>query len=141
MESLMKYGKLLDTINIKTVHHKSQSKEFFLKTYGEQLGEYLYNITTNSKSGLISVYKVSDNPGIAKGKVYSGVTTGFGEGLGVHISNSDGWFTSSVIQEIDWDKSEFRTLNSTYHFDFMELDESEFNEYLKKLENDSKDKD
>lgn len=126
MQSITKYIPLLSNVNFKTLCHKGFSEEKFIKAYGP-LGEKMFNVVTNAKSGLISVYKISDNPGIEKGKVYSGVTTGFNEGIALFIDSEDSWFHTSVIKEIDWDKSEFKTMNSTYHFDFEELDDSSFN--------------
>ena len=129
-------------IGRKTLYHKTKDLDYFITTYGEKDGTYLYNKVKNAKSGLIKVYKISDNPGIEKGVEYFGVTTTFGEGLGLYIDNIANWFRSSVIQKIDWDKSEFMTLNSVYHFEFNELDETEALDYYKRLEeNDSKSKD
>ena len=136
MQSIVKYLHLLSDINFKTLVHKAYSEQDFIDTYGE-LGKKMFNIVKNTKSGLISIYKTSDNPGIEKGKIYSGITTGFGEGIALFIDSKDSWFHTSVIKEIDWDKSEFKTVNSTYHFDFEELDDSSINlsDYIN---NDSK---
>lgn len=141
MDSLAKYEELLDFKCVQILILKTKDLDFFIQKSGKELGEQLYKDITTAKSGLITVYKVSDNPGIEKGKVYTGVTTGFNTGISVHISDIDGWFESSVIQEIDWDKSEFRTMNSVYHFDFQELDDSQVIEHINHLENDSKNKD
>lgn len=142
MKSLFNYLPILGPIGRKTLYHKTKDRDYFIETYGEKDGDYLYNKVKNAKSGLIKVYKISDNPGIEKGVEYFGVTTTFGEGLGLYIDNIANWFRSSVIQKIDWDKSEFMTLNSVYHFEFDELDETEALDYYKKLEeNDSKSKD
>jgi hypothetical protein len=126
MQSIAKYLHLLSDINFKTLVHKACDEKDFIDTYGD-LGKKMFNIVKNTKSGLISVYKVSDNPGIEKGKIYSGLTTGFGEGIALFIDAKDYWFHTSVIKSIDWDKSEFKTMNSTYHFDFEELDDSSIN--------------
>ena len=136
MQSIVKYLHLLSDINFKTLVHKALDEEDFIDAYGD-LGKKMFNIVKNTKSGLISIYKTSDNPGIEKGKTYYGITTGFGEGIALFIDSKDYWFHTSVIKEIDWDKSEFKTMNSTYHFDFEELDDSSINlsDYIN---NDSK---
>jgi len=136
MQSIVKYLHLLSDINFKTLVHKTFDEADFIDAYGE-LGKKMFNIVKNTKSGLISIYKISDNPGIEKGKVYSGITTGFGEGIALFIDSEDCWFHTSVIKDIDWDKSEFKTVNSTYHFDFEELDDSSIN-LFDYINNDSK---
>lgn len=85
-------------------------------------------LVKNSKVGKIRIRKISENPGyLNKDDWFSGITANFGEGMGVHISDTTEWFTTSTIQEIDWENNRFYTLNSTYEFQFEEIDEETLN--------------
>lgn len=119
MESIEKYYDCLDHRTVSTLILRTKPKKEFIKTLGP---EDLYESFIKSKVGYIKVHKISDNPGIPKSKVYEGVTGAFGEGLAVWISNPSSWFHSSTIKDIDWENNVFHTLNSTYAFEFEELD-------------------
>ena len=112
MKSIEEYPWHIDARTIAAISLKMKSTEE-LDTY---------NNLQNAKVGYIKVHKISDNPGIEKDKVYEGVTGAFGEGLAVWISNPKEWFHTSVIKSIDWKNNTFKTLNSTYAFEFEELE-------------------
>ena len=74
----------------------------------------------DSKIGYIKIQKISDNYGyIAQNGCFEGVTSCFGEGFGVIITNAERWFRTSVIKDIK--EFEFDTLNSTYKYEFTEI--------------------
>ena len=98
---------------------KELSKEDFMKLDGAS--EQLYNNLQKSKSGFIRVEKISKNKGaIATGDVYEGHTDTFGEGVSLIIGDRFYTFKSSVIVEINKTKNTFKTLNSTYKYQFQE---------------------
>ena len=128
MESIEKYYDCLDSRTIKFLLIRYKPKKEFITTVGP---EEAYNKIQESKVGYIKVHKISDNPGIEKNKVYEGITACFGEGLAMWLSNETNWFHTSVIQSIDWNDKTFKTLNSTYAFEFEELEYGNFaNELL-----------
>ena len=98
---------------------KELSKEDFMKLDGAS--EQLYNNLQKAKSGFIRVEKISKNKGaIATGDVYEGHTDTFGEGVSLIIGDRFYTFKSSVIVKINKTKSTFKTLNSTYKYQFKE---------------------
>lgn len=98
---------------------KELSKEDFMKLDGAS--EQLYNNLQKAKSGFIRVEKISKNKGvIATGDVYEGHTDTFGEGVSLIIGDRFYTFKSSVIVKINKTKSTFKTLNSTYKYQFQE---------------------
>lgn len=132
MRSIKEFSNYIDKFVRIFLEARTKSKEEFVKTEPEEL----YDDIQNSKVGYIKVWKISNNPGIRPGKVYEGFTPMFGENLGVYISSPTSLFRSSTIQEIDWDNNEFHTLNSTYKFEFEELDTTDLPELLSDLKND-----
>ena len=119
MESIEKYYDCLDSKTLSSVLLRTKPKKEFVKAIGP---EELYDKFQDSKVGYVKVHKISDNPGIEKGKLYEGVTGAFGEGFALWLSNPWEWFHTSVIESIDWENKTFKTMNSTYAFDFEELD-------------------
>ena len=98
---------------------KELSKEDFMKLDGAS--EQLYNNLQKAKSGFIRVEKISKNKGaIATGDVYEGHTDTFGEGVSLIIGDRFYTFKSSVIVKINKTKSTFKTINSTYKYQFKE---------------------
>ena len=98
---------------------KELSKEDFMKLDGAS--EQLYNNLQKAKSGFIRVEKISKNKGaIATGDVYEGHTDTFGEGVSLIIGDRFYTFKSSVIVKINKTKSTFKTINSTYKYQFQE---------------------
>ena len=98
---------------------KELSKEDFMKLDGAS--EQLYNNLQKAKSGFIRVEKISKNKGaIATGDVYEGHTDTFGEGVSLIIGDRFYTFKSSVIVKINKAKNTFKTLNSTYKYQFKE---------------------
>lgn len=86
----------------------------------------------NSKAGFISIKRKSDGEGINDALVII-----FGEGLACYCSNEVEWYMTSNVQHIDWEKSEFQTLNSTYEFKFEELDDQIIKELYDTIEGKS----
>ena len=102
--------------------------------YGEE--DPSVELVKNSKVGKIRIRKISENPGYLN-DWFSGITANFGEGMGVYISDTTEWFTTSTIQEIDWENRRFHTLNSTYEFQFKEIDEKTLNKIYNYYESTS----
>lgn len=96
---------------------KKLSKDDFIK---ETNYPDLYDPLQNSKSGYITVDRIIPNDR----RGCRGYTMAFGVGLSCHISNPSDWYTTSIITNIDWNKGEFTTLNSTYKFNFREDDKN-----------------
>lgn len=119
MESIEKYYDCLDSKVISTILLRVKPEKEFVKTLGP---EELYDSFQKSKVGYIKVSKISDNPGIKQGSEYEGVTGAFGEGFAVWMSNPSHWFHTSTIKSIDWNNHTFETENSTYKFEFEELE-------------------
>jgi hypothetical protein len=114
---------------MKTVSElKAMSKEEFLTL--PNMTEEIYNALQNSKEGWISISRVSDGAGD------HGYTQAFGEGISCHMSNLNSWYTTSVIQSIDWENKTFKTLNSVYNFEFKDTEtlKKEKEEHRKEIE-------
>lgn len=101
----------------------------------EDVGEDLAEKVEKSKCGYISV----KNKG--NGAKHYGITCAFGEGIGCYMSNKDKWFTTSTIQHIDWEKKEFKTLNSTYEFKFEEVPVDKLYDYALNIEKQNESED
>lgn len=106
------------------------------RKYGEE--DPSVELVRKSKVGKIQIRKISENPGyLNKNDWFSGITANFGEGMGVYISDTTEWFTTSTIQKIDWENNRFDTLNSTYEFQFEEIDEETLNKIYNYYESTS----
>jgi len=123
MRSLNDYSALLDQNTFKLLALKTRSDEDLMSACNND--EKVFQAIRNGKCGLMKVIKISDNPGIEKGKEHYGVATCFAENIGLFLSSEDAWFHTSTVQEIDWSNNQFKTLNSVYSFDFEELDDTE----------------
>lgn len=78
-------------------------------------------IKEHAKKGYIKVTKLEGNESNYKlGTMHEGYTENFTEGVGVHMQTNDRWFHTSIIKSIDWEAKTFKTLNSTYSFEFNE---------------------
>lgn len=127
MKSLINTTLILN--RMKTISElKAMSKEEFLTL--PNMTEEIYNALQNSKEGWISISRVSDRAGD------HGYTWAFGEGISCHISNPSTWYTTSIIQSIDWENKTFKTLNSVYNFEFKDIEtlEKEKEEHQKEIE-------
>lgn len=94
----------------------------------EKIHEFIREyIDKHAHKGWITVQKVEgrNNERIPVGKQYSGATGTFIEGFSCHISSRTHWFRSSNVVSIDWEKGEFKTLNSIYKFTFRPFDNDE----------------
>lgn len=102
----------------------------------ENVGEDLAHAIKKSKCGFIYVTNK------AYGKKHNGITCAFGEGIACYMSTEYRWFTTSMIQSIDWEKKEFTTLNSVYEFEFEKLPIDKLYNYVLKSDkqNESKNK-
>lgn len=129
MESLSDYSTLLDSGTFKLLVTKVRSDKDLMDSCNNN--EELFRALREGKCGLMKVRKISDNPGIEKGKEYCGVATCFAENIGLFLSNEDSWFHTSVVKEIDWTNNQFKTLNSVYEFSFEELDTTEVLDAIK----------
>lgn len=73
---------------------------------------------SRAKKGFIVITKIeggtSDNLNVPE----FGYTENFIEGVGLKLSTPDSWYHTSIITSIDWEGKTFKTLNSTYKFDF-----------------------
>lgn len=115
-----------------TLKHRETSLKDFVKAGGSP---ELYRALKDSKVGYIKITKISNNEGyLSSGESEEGVTAAFGEGLSLYIADLEGWYRTSVIQEIYWDKGEFTTLNSRYKFKFREIN---YRPILEEMKNES----
>ena len=99
---------------------KQMPKEEFLKLDG--LTEQIYEDLHKAKEGFITVTRERD------GVHQKGYTYAFGEGISCRIDNLSTWWITSVVQKINWEEGYFDTLNSRYHFKFIEDKKKEENE-------------
>ena len=130
MRSIEEFPFYLDNTTVSAVLLHTKPKKEFVKTLGP---EELYDKFQNTKVGYIRLSKISNNPGIEPGKIYEGVTGSFGEEFAVWVSSPRNWFHTSTIKSIDWKNNTFKTLNSTYKFEFEELDYQDFANRLNNL--------
>ena len=106
---------------------KKLPKEEFLAL--PDMTEDIYEALQNSKEGWIKISRTTDGAGD------QGLTSAFGEGISCKLSNPHTWYVTSVIQSIDWENHTFKTLNSTYNFEFKDTEtlERERREYFDKI--------
>ena len=84
----------------------------------------------NSKSGQITLKKVSENCGyLRSGETRDGFTPLLAEDFSCYVYLDDpfeNYYYTSTIESIDWEKGEFKTKNSTYSFTFKEMSPEEY---------------
>ena len=84
----------------------------------------------NSKSGQITLKKVSENCGyLRSGETRNGFTPLLAEDFSCYVYLDDpfeNYYYTSTIESIDWEKGEFKTKNSTYSFTFKEMSPEEY---------------
>lgn len=97
----------------------SEANECTLNNILEWLTVFVGN---NAKKGWIEIEKIEGNDSIDQpiGKRHRGYTTSFMEGIRCHMSTVSEWFTTSIIEKIDWTNYIFNTKYSTYKFKFIE---------------------
>lgn len=111
---------------------KMTEKDFLESDYRTKDNISLSNFEKmkNSKEGEIWIQKVSNNPGyLSGGEERHGFVPLFAEGFSCHVIVDDiyeGYYYTSNIVSIDWNKSEFYTLNSTYKFKLNEMTAQEY---------------
>lgn len=90
-----------------------------LEKYIHSVEEQIERIYSKSpKKGKCTLTKLSNNPGyVLPGEKHTGYCLGIVEGYSC-ILQGNGNFYTSIVESIDWDKGEFKTLNSTYKFEF-----------------------
>ena len=54
------------------------------------------------------------------GEKREGWTYVFAAGMPLHIDPTDKWYSTSIIEKIDWEGQTFVTLNSVYTFEFFD---------------------
>lgn len=110
----------LDSNQLYILSLKSLSKEEFINKTND---EALWDSLQKAKIGFISISKLSGKNNDYLSKPYIGSTVAFGENLSCYINLGDGFFRTSTIQSIDWNKQEFKTLNSIYKFNFEDIND------------------
>lgn len=92
-----------------------------LARYINSIEEKIEKIYSGSpKKGKCTLTKISNNPGyVLPGESHTGYCPGIITGYSCLLQGGGG-FTTSVVESIDWDKGEFKTLNSTYKFKFYD---------------------
>lgn len=78
----------------------------------------IYEAIQKSKEGYLRITRLSPSPKEPE----EGWSFVFGEGLSLHLDRPDRWYSTSVIQKIDWEAGTFTTLNSVYKFEFIDKD-------------------
>lgn len=88
----------------------------------------------NSKSGYIQIKKISKNPGyLSESQKREGFTPLLAEGFSCYVYLDDlfeDYYYTSTIENIDWEKQEFTTRNSTYSFIFKEMSPEEYDKTI-----------
>ena len=95
------------------------TKEEFMKLEGAT--DELYDIIHNAKRGTIYIRRIEPND--KEGNI--GYTDFLAVGVACRVENSERWYSTSTVQSIDWDKNEFKTLNSTYKFTFLDNEDKD----------------
>lgn len=109
--------------NAIAVDAKKMSKEEFMAAHSmPKTQEYLYDIIRNAAVGHITIKQVSGNK---VGFEMEGVTATFAEGISLFIDSETEYYYTSVVEEINWEKGYFDTLNSRYEFTFNAIPENE----------------
>lgn len=109
---------------------------FLKKTgYKEIKNKRLQKSIHNSKSGYLKIKKISNNTGFLNyNEEFEGYTIMFGKNVVVYLINSNNYYHTSIIKEIDWKKKIFKTLNSDYSFEFEEIED--LNKILENYKNE-----
>ena len=118
---------------VKTIKEMSNNEEDFNRSTfhvddGMSYEDFLK--IRNSKSGKITIKKISENCGYLRGgESRDGFTPIFAEGFSCYVYLDDpfeNYYYTSTIDSIDWEKGEFKTKNSTYSFTFSEMSPEEY---------------
>lgn len=77
-------------------------------------------ISTHARYGNIKVTKIEGNENTYPlGYTESGFTSGLMEGIACAMADGDHYFHTSIVTSINWEDKTFKTLNSTYKFEFL----------------------
>lgn len=90
----------------------------------------VYNALQKAVPGYIKITKDGT------GDVNYGFTPGFGEGVSCYMATPTQWYSTSVIQKINWEEKYFITLNSKYWFEFEPVEDAQVVEETKWEEKD-----
>ena len=82
----------------------------------DKLAERIFEAFKDCKEGYMRIQR--QWPSLDK--PHDGWTYIFAAGLSLHIDTPDEWYTTSIIEKIDWDGHTFTTLNSVYSFEFFD---------------------
>lgn len=91
-------------------------EELKVRLGDDTLAEKIFEALKNCREGYMRIQK--QWPSL--GEKHEGWTYIFAAGLSLHIDTPDEWYTTSIIEKIDWDGHTFTTLNSVYSFEFFD---------------------
>lgn len=91
-------------------------EELQAKLGDDKLAVKIFEALKNGREGYMRIQK--QWPSL--GEKHEGWTYIFTAGLSLQIDSPDEWYTTSIIEKIDWDGHTFTTLNSVYSFEFFD---------------------
>lgn len=91
-------------------------EELQAKLGDDKLAVKIFEALKNCREGYMRIQK--QWPSL--GEKHEGWTYIFTAGLSLQIDSPDEWYTTSIIEKIDWDGHTFTTLNSVYSFEFFD---------------------
>ena len=91
-------------------------EELKVRLGDDKLADIVFEALKNCKEGYMRIQKQWPSLGEKR----EGWTYVFAAGMPLHIDSTDKWYSTSIIEKIDWDGHTFTTLNSVYSFEFFD---------------------
>lgn len=91
-------------------------EELKLRLGDDKLADIVFEALKGCKEGYMRIQRQWPSLGEKR----EGWTYVFTAGMPLHIDSTDKWYSTSIIEKIDWDGHTFTTLNSVYSFEFFD---------------------
>lgn len=90
-------------------------EELKVRLGDDKLADIVFEALKNCKEGYMRIQRQWPSLGEKR----EGWTYVFAAGMPLHIDSTDEWYSTSIIEKIDWEGHSFTTLNSVYSFEFL----------------------
>ena len=91
-------------------------EELKVRLGDDKLADIVFEALKNWKEGYMRIQRQWPSLGEKR----EGWTYVFAAGMPLHIDSTDEWYSTSIIEKIDWEGQTFVTLNSVYTFEFCD---------------------
>ena len=91
-------------------------EELKVRLGDDKLADIVFEALQGCKEGYMRIQRQWPSLGEKR----EGWTYVFAAGMPLHIDSTDKWYSTSIIEKIDWEGQTFVTLNSVYTFEFFD---------------------